>query len=106
MSALKDFLVPDVILEKPVRKLIAPGAALYAYFGFVMATGIVSIAARLTGLGWTSTVLFGLNLVVFPVLCALLALRVFRTPASVFADLRDWRRAPSLLAMVAATCVL
>ena len=83
-----------------------PGAALYGYFAFVMATGIVSIAAGLTGLTWISDALFGLNLTVFPVLCALLALRVIRAPVSVLTDLRDQRRAPSLLATVAATCVL
>jgi tellurite resistance protein TehA-like permease len=94
------------LAASPAGKLSVPGAALYGYFAFVMATGIVSIAAGLTGLGWISDALFGLNLAIFPVLCVLLALRTFRAPASVFADLRDHRRAPSLLATVAATCVL
>ncbi|HEX6441782.1 MAG TPA: tellurite resistance/C4-dicarboxylate transporter family protein [Stellaceae bacterium] len=83
-----------------------PGATLYGYFAFVMATGIVSIAAGLIGLGWISDALFALNLAVFPVLCVLLALRVSLAPASVLADLRDHRRAPALLATVAATCVV
>jgi len=86
--------------------LSVPGAALYGYFAFVMATGIVSIAAGPIGLGWISDALFGLNLAVFPVLCALMALRVCGAPASVFADLRDHRRAPALLTTIAATCVV
>jgi tellurite resistance protein TehA-like permease len=71
-----------------------------------MATGIVSIATALTGFAWLSLALLALNLAVFAALWGLLLWRVCRVPASVVADLHDHRRAPSSLAVVAATCVV
>ena len=76
-----------------------------ASFAFVMATGIVSIAARLLGLGPLAAVLFAVNIAAFPVLWVLLLQRVWRQPSSIAADLRDHRRGPGLLTSVAATCV-
>ncbi|MBV9150859.1 MAG: tellurite resistance/C4-dicarboxylate transporter family protein [Alphaproteobacteria bacterium] len=75
-------------------------------FAFVMATGIVSIAARLVGVPVISTALFALNLVAFPGLWIAVAAGLLRGPATMFADLQDRSRAPNLLTTVAATCVL
>jgi tellurite resistance protein TehA-like permease len=88
---------PTLLAETPIP---------YGRFAFVMATGIVSIAAELSGLHVVAAVLFVLNLVAFPVLWGLLAVRLRRAPASFAADLFDPRRAPALLTAVAATCVL
>lgn len=85
------------------RKLARPP---YGYFAFVMATGIVSIAAGLDGLRTVSTALLLLNVVAFLGLWVLLALHLHRSPRSVLADLSDHRRAPAMLTIVAATCVL
>ena len=49
-----------------------------AYFGMVMATGIVSIAAQLMGLPILARGLFALNLLAYAVLWALNVLRAFR----------------------------
>lgn len=64
----------------------------YSIFAFVMATGIVSIAF--------------INLIAYPLLWALLLLHLARNPYSARADLSDHRRAPAMLTIVAATCVL
>ena len=71
-----------------------------------MATGIVSIAAGLAELRTISISLFVVNLAAFPVLLVLLAVHLRRRPASVLADLADHQRAPGMLAIIAATCVL
>lgn len=39
-----------------------------AYFALVMATGIVSIGAKLLGIQWVPQVLFSLNLLFYPTL--------------------------------------
>ncbi len=49
-----------------------------AYFGMVMATGIVSIGAQLLGHPMLARGLFALNLVAYAVLCVLNVLRVVR----------------------------
>lgn len=78
----------------------------YGGFAFVMATGIVSIAASLNDLPRVPAILFGLNLVAYAVLLALLLAHLARQPRSILADLSDHRRGPGVLATVAATCVL
>ena len=75
-------------------------------FAFVMATGIVSIAAARLGLDWIATPLLAVNLVAFPVLWLLLLLRLRHHPVAVLADVSQHQRAPSLLTIVAGTCVL
>ncbi len=78
---------------------------LYGGFAFVMATGIVSIATRLAGLGLVSSALFAINLIAFPGLAILFGVRLFCHPSFVLADLRDQMRAPRTLTTIAATCV-
>ncbi|HZT87317.1 MAG TPA: tellurite resistance/C4-dicarboxylate transporter family protein [Stellaceae bacterium] len=79
---------------------------LYGGFTFVMATGIVSIAARLVGFVVLAKSLFVLNLVAFCLLWPVLALRLALRPESLVADVLDYAQAPKTLTMVAATCVI
>lgn len=77
-----------------------------AYFALVMATGIVSIAAYLTGLPRVAIVLFALNVAFYVALWVLTALRLVRHRDRVFADILDHGRSVGFFTMVAATCVL
>jgi tellurite resistance protein TehA-like permease len=88
-----------------VSRKISPSP--YGYFAFVMATGIVSIAAGLAGLRTISISLLVVNVVAFPGLWVVLAVHLLRgKAASVLADLADHQRAPGMLTIVAATCVV
>ena len=96
------------------RALAKPGLAAVARlvdqtpgnsFAFVMATGIVSIAAGLLGLDWIAAALFAINLIAFPALSAALLLRFVRCPSAFLTELRDDRRGPGLLTIVAGTSV-
>jgi tellurite resistance protein TehA-like permease len=77
-----------------------------AYFALVMATGILSIAARDLELPVLATVLFAFNLVAFAVLAALNVLRALRYPGLFLADMTDHRLGPGFFTSVAASCVL
>src|SRR5215472_11725041 len=69
-------------------------------FAFVMATGIVSIAADLLGLGGLAAILLAINFLAFPVLSAALLVRLAQRPSSFLSELRDDRRGPGLLTVV------
>ena len=77
-----------------------------AYFGMVMATGIVSLAAHLAGLSAISHALFQLNVVVYAVLWVLAVSRMLRFPRRFFGDMIDHLRGPGFFTMVAGTGVL
>ena len=77
-----------------------------AYFSLVMATGIVSIASHLMGIPLLPKLLFAMNLVFYPALCALSVLRFVLYPARVVADVSHHGRAVGFFTTVAATCVL
>ena len=77
-----------------------------AYFGLVMATGIVSIAAHLLGMPRVARVLFGLNLGFYVVLWLLTLLRALRWPRRFFGDMVDHLRGPGFFTLVAGTSVL
>lgn len=77
-----------------------------AYFAMVMATGIVSIACQLVGLGGVASALFVANLALYPILWGLMIARVARHPARVRADLFHHGRGVGFFTAVAATCVL
>jgi len=77
-----------------------------AYFGMVMATGIVSVAAHMQGLATIAHTLFWLNVAAYALLWALNLLRAFRYPARFFGDLTDHARGPGFFTVVAATSVL
>lgn len=99
-------------LSSQIRFAAAPmGARLGAdfrcgSFAFVMATGIVSIAAALAGIDWIANPLLAVNAIVYPVLCLLLLLRLVYHPFAIVEDLQHHQRGPSLLTIVAGTCVL
>lgn len=76
------------------------------YFALAMATGIVSVAAEVTGMPAVARALLAVNLVCYGVLAALLAVRLVRWPRRVVDDLRDHGRGPGFFTVVAATCVL
>ena len=77
-----------------------------AYFAMVMATGIVSIAARLLGLTSIAGLLFALNLIFYPTLVVLTAIRIIQYRERVLADLLDHGRSVGFFTTVAGTCVL
>ncbi len=77
-----------------------------AYFALVMATGIVSIAAWLSGLTAIGTALLWVNLASYSVLVSLSLARVLLFPARALADLSDHARGPGFFTWVAGTCVL
>jgi tellurite resistance protein TehA-like permease len=77
-----------------------------AYFALVMATGIVSIGARDFGLYVLATGLFAFNLAAYVVVACLTALRLFRYPRLLFADMTDHRAGPGVFTAVAGSCIL
>jgi len=77
-----------------------------AYFGMVMATGIVSLAAHLLGMSGIAQALFQLNIVVYAVLWFLTVLRMARYPHRFFGDMVDHLRGPGFFTTVAGTGVL
>ena len=77
-----------------------------AYFALVMATGIIAIAATLTGMRWIGNTLFALSAVFYIVLWGLLAIRAVRYPTSFKNDLSEHGRSVGFFTLVAATCVM
>ncbi len=77
-----------------------------AYFGMVMATGIVSLAAHLLGLSFLARQLFYLNVIFYVVLWVLSVLRTLLHPSRMFADLIDHRHGPGFFTTVAGTAIL
>jgi tellurite resistance protein TehA-like permease len=77
-----------------------------AYFGMVMATGIVSLAAQMAAMPRIARALFLLNIVAYGVLWLLYALRLWRHPRSFFGDMVDHLRGPGYFTVVAGSCVL
>lgn len=71
-----------------------------------MATGIVSIAAKLVGIPVVPSLLFVVNIVAFAVLWVLTVLRIVRFPRDVFRDLIDHQRGVGFFTAVAGTSVL
>ncbi len=76
------------------------------YFGLVMATGIISLAAHMMGRPWLAHALFYLNIAQYAVLWALYGLRASRYPQRFFGDMVDHLRGPGYFTLVAGTCVL
>jgi tellurite resistance protein TehA-like permease len=77
-----------------------------AYFAMVMATGIVAIAAQLTGFRPLAVGLSWLNLAIFVVLWTLTLARAILFPREFFHDLIDHKRGPGFFTIVAGTSVL
>ncbi|MEP7097774.1 MAG: tellurite resistance/C4-dicarboxylate transporter family protein [Dokdonella sp.] len=77
-----------------------------AYFGMVMATGIVSLAANHSDMPTIAHGLFQLNVVIYVVLWLLNVLRMLRYPRRFFGDMIDHLRGPGFFTTVAGTGVL
>src|SRR5512133_296172 len=77
-----------------------------ASFAMVMATGIVSLTARMHGLDAIAHALFALNIAMWAVLWVLSGLRLARDPGRLLADVKDHLRGPGLFTTVAGTAVL
>ena len=99
--------------ETPARRetrggrLLAEVAGLSpAYFGMVMATGIVSLAADRLAMPRIAHALFGLNLVLYAVLWLLTVLRMVRYPRRFFGDIVDHLRGPGFFTTVAGTSIV
>lgn len=76
------------------------------YFAFVMATGIVSIAAWLLDYRLLGRALFAGNVAAYVVVSALTLVRIARDPRETVRDLADYDRAVGSFTAVAGTCVL
>ena len=74
-------------------------------FAFVMATGVVSIAGGIAGFGGLAAVLLAINLVAFSGLWVAVLFRLVQRPSTFLTELRDDRRGPGLLTIVAGTSV-
>ena len=77
-----------------------------AYFAMVMATGIVAIAAQLTGLRLFAVGLAWLNIGIFAALWVLTLARAILFSRDFFRDLIDHKRGPGFFTIVAGTSVL
>ncbi len=77
-----------------------------AYFALVMATGVVSIAADLSGMRWIAMALFGFNITAFGVLWIMTLLRVVWYRSDFLCDLRDHHKSVGFFSAAAGTCVL
>lgn len=77
-----------------------------AYFGMVMATGIVSLAAYQFDMQLIAKALMLLNIVVYATLLFLNVVRMIRYPRRFFGDMIDHLRGPGFFTVVAATGIL
>lgn len=77
-----------------------------AYFGMVMATGIVSLAANQIDLRAVAWALFGVAMAAYLILWWLTFLRLFQHPRRVLADLFDHLRGPGFFTMAAASSIM
>ena len=94
----------SVVLENlrhPDLKTLSP-----AYFGMVMATGIVSLAADQIGLPVVAWALFAIACLAYLVLWVLTVLRIRHHRARFFADMIDHLRGPGFFTIVAASSIL
>ncbi len=77
-----------------------------AYFGMVMATGIVSIAAHMLDHPWLARALFAVNCAAYPLLWLLYLLRLLWQPRAFLDDFADHLRGPGFFTAIAASGVL
>jgi tellurite resistance protein TehA-like permease len=77
-----------------------------AYFGLVMATGIVSLAGDMMGYETLAFMLFYLNIAQYLILVVLYALRAIRYPARFFGDMVAHLSGPGYFTAVAGTGIL
>ena len=109
---------PGLPVPARPRDLVSPGPApgkgapegledmSAAYFGLVMATGIVSLACSMMGRPVLGQILFYLNVVLYAALWVLYALRAWRYPRRFFGDMVAHETGPGYFTLVAGTGVL
>jgi tellurite resistance protein TehA-like permease len=76
------------------------------YFAMVMATGIVSIACYLIGIGWLSRVLFFINVFAYLILLLMTALRLIRYPHNLALDMISYTQGAGFFTLIAGTAIL
>ena len=107
MSVTRDVRDTSASRMPPGRRMLADLAGLSpAYFGMVMATGIVSLASYLLGMPGLAYVLFKLNIVFYAGLWLLTVVRAVRYPRRFFDDMTDHLRGPGFFTTVAGSGVL
>lgn len=88
-------------------RLLADLAALSpAYFGVVMATGIISLTADALAMPRLAWALFVVNCAMYVVIGLLYVLRMIRFPQHFFGDMVDHLRGPGFFTAVAASSIL
>ena len=99
---------PATETKPSLWRILGDGAADLppAYFALVMATGIVSIAAKLENMPEIAWALFIANIVFFAILWLLTLARLFRNFSGIVADLTSHERGHGFFTIVAGTCVL
>mgnify|MGYP002712989894 CR=1 FL=1 len=99
---------PGIAVSHLLTRLRHPDVRglLPAYFGMVMATGIVSLAVNQIGLRPLALVLFAVAWITYVILWWLMILRLIRHPRRLFADVTDHMRGPGAFTVVAATALL
>ena len=108
MTAVEQFAQPVIAVQLSIRSLIREQVRTLdpAYFAMVMATGIVAIAAHLTGMSLVGRVLAGIGLTVYVILAAMTLARLVFFPRKVFQDLVDHQVGVGFFTLVAGTAVL
>lgn len=91
---------PEIDRTKTLKRL-SP-----AYFGMVMATGIVSLAAQQIGQPLVAWLLFAIAILTYLTLWVLNIVRLIRYPRDYFSDMIDHLRGPGFFTMVAASSIL
>lgn len=104
MSSMDDDVGDTHPAPSPVVSSLATMSP--AYFGLVMATGIVSLAAVMMGHPRLGLVLLYLNAVQYVVLWVLYGLRAWRYPQRFFGDMVTHSHGPGYFTIVAATGIL
>lgn len=91
----------------PLRTVLAGVEQLHpAYFALVMATGIVSIAAQMSGFAGIANVLMWVNVVAFAALWTMTLTRLLLFPRALLRDLTDHGRGVGFFTIAAGTGVL
>jgi tellurite resistance protein TehA-like permease len=105
---VEQFAEPVMTTHISIRSLIREQVRTLnpAYFAMVMATGIVAIAAHLTGMLLVGRVLAGISLITYVVLAVMTLARLAFFPREVFQDLIDHQVGVGFFTLVAGTAVL
>lgn len=90
----------ETILRYKVKTLLP------AYFGLVMSTGILSIAAFLNHMLLLAKILFYINILFAVILTSMFIYRVIVYPEYVRDDFRSYQKGPGFFTIIAALCIV